>query len=208
MTFFIFTKSAGMIRVGITGGIGSGKSTVARIFEVLGIPVYRADDAAKRLMQTDPILRQQLTELLGPDLYADGALNRKWMADRIFQQPALLQQVNALVHPRTLADSRHWMAAQHGPYALKEAALLFESGAQKDLDFVIGVYAPTPLRIHRVMQRDQVSREDVLARIKKQIDETIKMRLCDIVIQNDEQTSVIEQVLRVHATLEARSGNR
>lgn len=194
-----------MIRVGITGGIGSGKSTVARIFSVLGIPVYRADDAAKRLMETDPTLRQQLTELLGPELYANGSLNRKWMADHIFNQPALLQQVNALVHPRTLADGRQWMQQQHSPYALKEAALIFESGAQKDLDLVIGVYAPTALRIQRVMQRDQVSREDVLARMKKQIDETIKMRLCDIVIHNDEQASVVEQVLRIHTDLVQRN---
>lgn len=194
-----------MIRVGITGGIGSGKSTVARIFSVLGIPVYRADDAAKRLMETDSVLRQQLTDLLGPGLYADGSLNRKWLADRIFHQPALLQQVNALVHPRTIADSRQWMQQQHSSYALKEAALIFESGAQKDLDIVIGVYAPAALRIQRVMQRDNVTREDVLARMKKQIDESIKMRLCDIVIHNDEQASVMEQVLRVHRELLARS---
>lgn len=190
-----------MLKIGITGGIGSGKSTVAKLFEVMGIPVYNADDAAKRLMNEDEKLKASIKQLFGEAAYTNGLLNRKYIADIVFTNPQKLETLNAIVHPITLQDAELWMNKQHSPYAIKEAALIFESGAQEQLDYVIGVYAPAPVRIQRTMQRDGVTREAVLARMNKQINETIKMRLCDFIITNDEQQLVIPQVIELHQKL-------
>ena len=187
-----------MIKIGLTGGIGSGKSTVAKLFEVLGAPVYYADDAAKRLMNEDEILKQQVQKEFGKEAYTNGSLNRKYISDIVFANPEKLDLLNSIVHPATLKDAEEWMNKQTTPYAIKEAALIFESGAQEQLDYVIGVSAPTPLRIQRTIQRDNITREEVIARMNKQIDETIKMRLCDFVITNDEQQLVIAQVMALH----------
>ena len=190
-----------MIKVGITGGIGSGKSTVAKLFEVLGIPVYYADDAAKKIMNEDELLKQQIQKEFGKESYTNGNLNRKYIADIVFANPKKLEILNSLVHPATLKDAEDWMNKQISPYSIKEAALIFESGAQEQLDYIIGVYAPTPLRIQRTMQRDNISREEVIARMNKQIDETLKIKLCDFVIKNDEQQLVIPQVIERHQQL-------
>lgn len=190
-----------ILRVGITGGIGSGKSTVAKVFEVLGIPVYYADEEAKRIMNEDPELRKQLIQHFGPETYTNGVLNRKHLATLVFNNPQQLELLNSLVHPATIRDSDHWMQQQTTPYAIKEAALFFESGSAAQLDFIIGVFAPDALRIHRTMQRDQVTRDEVLARMRKQIKQVIKMRLCDAVIVNDEQQAVIPQVMALHEQL-------
>lgn len=194
-----------MLKVGITGGIGSGKSLVTRIFSTLGVPVYYADDAAKRLMNEDVSIREQLISAFGESTYSDGLLNRKYLSSLVFTDPSKLAQLNAIVHPVTINDAAVWMERQHAPYVIKEAALIFESGSQDMLDHVIGVYAPESLRIHRVMKRDGITREDVKSRMGKQIEETIKMRLCDTVILNDEQHMVIQQVLDVHHELLNRS---
>lgn len=190
-----------ILKVGITGGIGSGKSTVAKVFEVLGIPVYYADDAAKRLMNEDELLKTELQELFGKETYIDGKLNRKYLADLVFNDEEKLSLLNSIIHPATLRDSDQWMMQQSTPYAIKEAALIFESGAQEHLDYVIGVSAPLPARLQRVMKRDHVTREEVKARMEKQLDESIKMRLCDYVITNDEQELVIPQVIKIHEAL-------
>jgi dephospho-CoA kinase len=190
-----------MIKVGITGGMGSGKSTVAKVFEVLGIPVYYADDAAKRLMNEDAVLKEKLVLAFGKDTYTGGTLNRTYLSSLVFNNPEKLQLLNTIVHPATIADADKWMQQQTTPYVLKETALLFESGAAKHLDKVIGVYAPAPLRIKRVIQRDNISEEDVIARMSKQMDEDEKMRLCDYIITNDEQELVIPQVLKIHEML-------
>ncbi|GAB2814171.1 dephospho-CoA kinase [Ferruginibacter profundus] len=190
-----------MIKVGITGGIGSGKSTVAKVFEVLGVPVYYADDAGKRLMNEDEGLKQKIKQAFGEAAYVNGQLDRKYLAGIVFNNPAQLALLNSFVHPATIADAEKWMQQQTTPYAIKEAAIIFESGAQEHLDYVIGVYTPAPLRIQRTMQRDGISRDEVIARMNKQIDETIKMRLCDFVIQNDEQELVIPQVMALHQKL-------
>jgi dephospho-CoA kinase len=192
-----------ILRVGLTGGIGSGKSTVANIFEVLGIPVSSADEEAKRVMNEDAGLREQIIAHFGQEAYAGGSLNRAWMASQVFSDPARLELLNGLVHPATLREGDRWMRSLAGqaPYAIREAALIFESRGAAHLDFIIGVYAPLSLRIHRSIQRDQSTREAVLQRMHNQIDEEIKMRLCDAVIQNDGQQAVLPQVLELHEQL-------
>ena len=187
-----------MIKVGITGGIGSGKSTVSNIFKVLGIPVFDADSAAKQLMQNDESLKENLQKEFGNDVYINGQLNRKYLAEIVFKDTYKLEKLNAIVHPIAIEAGLQWAAKQTTAYIVKEAALLFEAGSGFNLDYIIGVFAPQNLRIKRVMDRDAISKEEVVARIDKQIDETIKMKLCDFVIVNDEQQMVIPQVLKLH----------
>lgn len=193
------------LKIGITGGIGSGKTTVARIFEVLGIPVYYADDAAKRIMNEDETLKQEIIKNFGEGSYAGGRLNREYLAAIVFSDKKKLAILNALVHPATIRNSIAWMKKQTTAYAIREAALIFESGVQGQLDYVIGVSAPLELRIERAMQRDKLSREQVQERMDRQINETIKMRLCDFVIINDEKKPVIPQVMRLHEQLTQKS---
>lgn len=196
-----------MLRIGLTGGIGSGKSTVAKIFETLGIPVYYADDASKRLLNEDEPLKQMIRQHFGEAVYSNGILNRKELAAQVFDNAEKLALLNSIVHPATIKDAEEWMKAQNAPYAVKEAALIFESGSQAQLDKVIGVYAPVAVRINRVMQRDGVTREDVISRMNRQINETIKMRLCDYVITNDEQQLLIPQVVQLDATIRQLSAS-
>ncbi len=190
-----------MLRIGLTGGIGSGKSTVAAIFETLGIPVYYADSAAKRMMNEDAALKAQIIEHFGESLYTDGKLNREQMAALVFNQPAQLSLLNSLVHPATIADAEKWMATRHSPYAIKEAALIFESGSEKQLDYVIGVKAPEAIRMQRVIQRDGISKEQVQARMDQQMNEQDKLNRCDFIIHNDEQSLLIPQVVSLHQQL-------
>ncbi|PZR28508.1 MAG: dephospho-CoA kinase [Citrobacter freundii] len=188
-----------MVRIGLTGGIGSGKSTVAKIFNVLGIPVYYADDAARRVMNEDPEVKKNVLQHFGSESYTtEGLLNRPYIASLVFGNPEKLELLNSISHPATIADSEKWMKGQTSPYAIKEAALLFESGSAGNLDYIVGVYSPAALRIQRVMQRDKITREEVLQRMKRQIDERMKMKLCDFVVVNDEQELVIPQVVALH----------
>lgn len=190
-----------MLKIGITGGIGSGKSTVSKIFEILGIPVYYADDAAKKLMNEDTGLKEDLIKVFGNTIYTNGLLNRPVLAALVFNDAEKLAQLNALVHPATIADAENWMLQQTSAYAIKEAALIFESGGNKNLDKVIGVYCPTLLRLNRVMERDNLPKEAVMARIDKQMPEDEKMKLYDYVLTNDEQTLLIPQVIALHQQL-------
>ena len=190
-----------ILKIGITGGIGSGKSTVAKVFEMLGIPVYYADDAAKKLMNEDVFLKKQLIDAFGKEIYQNGVLNRSSLSELVFNNPEKLSQLNGIVHPATIADAEYWMQQQHSVYAIKEAAILFESGANKYVDKVIGVFAPVQLRISRVMQRDNSTQEKVTARMNKQMEEEKKMKLCDYVIINDEQELVLPQVLKIHEAI-------
>lgn len=188
-----------MIKIGVTGGIGSGKSTVCQIFEVLGIPVYYADKEAKRLMQSNPALMAAIRDYFGNEVYDNrGKLNRSLLADKVFKNKAELDKLNALVHPVTIQDAETWANRQSTSYVIKEAALMFESEAFHHMDEIIGVYAPEALRIQRTMQRDGTSREEILQRMHNQMDEEVKMRLCDYVIDNDERHAVIPQVLKLH----------
>jgi len=187
-----------MLRIGLTGGIGSGKSTVARIFSVLGIPIYSADDASKRLMAEDQSLRDSIISSFGNESYINGILNRKYLSEQVFNDTEKIELLNSLVHPVTLRDAAEWMKKQKASYVIKEAALIFESGSQKMLDYVIGVKAPLALRIERTMRRDNVALHEVKARIDLQMDEEEKLRLCDYIIINDEKQMLIPQVLALH----------
>ena len=190
-----------VLRVGLTGGIGSGKSTVAQIFEVLGIPVYYADVAAKKIMNEDEGLRSAITNIFGEQAYSHNILDRKYISSIVFSNPAKLQQLNALVHPATKKDGEAWMHQQASPYAIHEAALIFEAKVSERLDHVIGVSSPIELRIKRAMERDKVSREEVLKRMDQQLDEEVKMSKCDFILMNDEQQLLIPQVLELHEKL-------
>jgi dephospho-CoA kinase len=185
-----------MLKIGLTGGIGSGKTTVAKVFEVLGIPVYYADEAAK----------QQLILHFGKETYLEGGqLNRKHLSSIVFNNKEKLELLNSLVHPATIADAKEWFSKQQAPYVIKEAALLFESGTAEGLDYIIGVTAPTALRIKRVMERDGVTAEEVKRRMTNQVDEVIKMKLCDFVVHNNEQELLLPQALALHNELIKRS---
>ena len=190
-----------MLRIGLTGGIGSGKTTVSAIFRVMGIPVYYADAAARRIMREDADIRKRIIEVFGPESYSQDQPNREWLSAHVFRDRASTEKMNAIVHPATISDARRWMERQTGPYAIKEAALIFESGGEGELDMVIGVTAPVELRIQRVMHRDGLTREAVMQRMARQMDENEKMQRCQFVIANDDRTALIPQVLAIHRKL-------
>lgn len=187
------------LKIGITGGIGVGKSVVTKIFKVLGIPTYDADREAKDIMVKNNGVRQSLMQTFGKEVYfEDGSLNREWLGKRVFSDAEELKKLNAIVHPAVIKDGEDWAAAQTSIYSVKEAALLFESGSYKALDFTILVVSPLELRIERVMQRDKVDREEVLRRINKQMPEEEKEKLSDCIVYNDDEHSLIEQVMELH----------
>ncbi len=197
-----------MLRIGITGGIGSGKSVVSRVFALLGVPVYDSDQRARWVMEHDALLREQLLAAFGPDTYTPaGALNRPVLARTVFADPARLARLNALVHPRVGDDFARWAAARQAagaPYALKEAALLFESGAYRTLDRIVTVAAPLAVRVARVLRRDpHRTAADVEAIIGKQLGEDERQRRANYLIHNDDQHLVLPQVLALDAALRA-----
>ncbi|MCO6497140.1 MAG: dephospho-CoA kinase [Chitinophagaceae bacterium] len=194
-----------MLRVGITGGIGSGKSTVTQIFAVLGVPIYSADEAAKRLMRTDKGIREAIIKAFGKESYNGTELNRSFLTSKLLEDEKNKAILNSIVHPATIKDGEEWMLKQTFPYALKEAAILFESGADKGVDLVIGVSAPEKLRIQRTMKRDGRSEEEVKKWMSQQMDEDEKMKLCDFIIYNDDKHPLIPQVLSLHKKLLRRA---
>ncbi len=194
-----------MLKVGITGGIGSGKTIVCQVFQTLGIPVLYADNVAKDLMNTDDELKQKIKDLFGEDIYDKGELQRQKLASIVFNNEEQLQALNVLVHPATIQYGIDWMNKQITPYAIKEAALFFESGSDKEMDLMIGVHAPKDVRLKRVMLRDNTPKEKVEERMAKQMDEEEKMKLCDYVILNNDRTSIIPQVIEIHSKLLLRS---
>ena len=189
------------ICIGITGGIGSGKSMVCKIFNALGVLSYDADSRAKAILNTDEILKGQIRNEFGSHAYhEDGNLNRAHISKMVFGNAEKLAKINELVHPRVAADFLAWIEEHKAhPYLIKEAALLFETGAHKGLDKIILVSAPEPLRIKRVLARDpQRSESDVLKIIASQLPEVEKVKLADYMIANDESELVIQQVVRLH----------
>lgn len=191
-----------MRKIGITGSIGSGKTTVARVFMHLGIPVYSADERAKQLMTEDPELVAGIRNLFGDEAYLkDGSLNRSYISSNAFHNKHLLTQLNALVHPAVIRDFDLWCGQQKSAYVLKEAALMFESESYKQLDEVITVTAPEQLRIKRTMQRDGMKEAEVRQRMQFQMSEEEKAKRSKHIIRNDEETLVIPQVLDIHQQL-------
>ncbi|MFW6043856.1 MAG: dephospho-CoA kinase [Marinilabiliaceae bacterium] len=190
-----------MHKIGVTGGIGSGKSTVCKIFEVLGIPVYYADDRARALILSDPRIRKGYIELFGEKVYQNGQLNRKLVADRIFSDRALLEKVNRLVHPVVREDFIQWAVRQDAPYVIEEAAVLLESGGHDLLDFVVVVSAPESLRIQRVAHRDGISEQRIQERIKNQWTDQQRRELADYEVLADDRHLVVPQVLQIHTEL-------
>ena len=188
-----------MLKIGITGGIGSGKTTVCRVFETLSVPVFNADEVAKSIMVTDADLVENIKLEFGTNAYFNnGELNRKFLSGIVFNDSNALQILNSLVHPVAIQAFNHWALEQNSKYCLHEAAILFESGAYKSCDYSILVYAPEDLRIQRVLERDGVSEEEVRIRIDKQMPEEEKKKLADFVIINDGETAIIPQVLQLH----------
>lgn len=190
-----------MDKIGITGGIGSGKTTVCKVFELLGVAVFNADIRAKALMTGDPSVRQPLIQLLGPDIFVAGNLDRKKMAERIFPNQTLLEKVNSIVHPLVMRDFNIWCEQQKGPYVLHEAAILFESGFYQSMLKNILVSAPVDVRIKRVMQRDGLRRDEVERRITYQWTEKNTIALADFVIINDAHLMILPQILQIHKNL-------
>lgn len=191
------------LQIGVTGGIGSGKSVVCRIFACLGVPVYEADARAKWLSNNDPDIRTEVIELLGEESFAAGTYNRKYVASRVFSDEQLLHKLNYIIHPRVFADSDRWLE-RHGsqPYVIREAALMNKAGEGNSLGKVIVVTMPLSLRIKRIKFRDpQRSEADIRAIIGNQIPEESRLKLADYIVDNGENAALIPQVLSLHKTL-------
>jgi dephospho-CoA kinase len=189
------------MKLGITGGIGSGKTSVCRVFNVLGIPVFSADHEAREIMDNDRNIKGEINEIVGKNIYRDGQLNRMELASLIFNNSDLLEKVNSLVHPIVFEHFSRWTEKQTAPYVIMEAAILFESGASKLVDRVATVVAPMEERISRVIRRNILSRDQVLERINNQMTDDERIRMSDYVIKNSENDMIIPVILRINEDL-------
>lgn len=186
------------LKIGITGGIGSGKSTICRIFNTLGVPVFEADVVAKKLLNTNISVKRKLIQLYGEDIYAEkNIIDRKKLAAIIFNDNIELQKVNAVIHPEVRKEFKRWTKQQHSEYIIHEAAILFESGFYKLMDFTILVTAPENLRIEWLSKRDNSSKKEIKARIKKQWNDEQKRKLATLEIKNDNKQLIIPQILKI-----------
>jgi dephospho-CoA kinase len=186
------------MKIGVTGGIGSGKSTVCRIFNILGIPVFSADDEAKKIMNSDKEVIDMVRKIAGKDVYSSGTLNRGELASIIFNDKMLLQEINQTIHPHVYSNFMTWAGSVSAPYVVMESALLFESRATGLVDKIVTVTAPVEERIDRVVRGNNLTREQVVDRIKNQMDDEEKIRLSDYVISNSERDMIIPSVLKIH----------
>lgn len=180
------------IKVGITGGIGSGKSYICGILEKMGYPVYYSDQASKRLTASSPIIRKGLIEIVGAEVFKDDVLNKTYLAQKLFYDDSVRKQVNGLIHPVVRADFNQWADAQNATIVFNEAAILIETGAFKTLDFTVVVTADREERIRRTMQRDGVERQEVLARMAKQMEDEEKIKVADFVVYNDDRPLLVQ----------------
>lgn len=186
------------ITVGITGGIGAGKSIIAQVFQLLGISLYNADLQAKFIVANDPALKKSIIKLLGQNAYTDeGAYNSAYVSPIVFAEPLLLGQLNALIHPALALDFEKWVSGQHGAYILKEAALLIESESYQRLDYLIVVTAPEDLRIRRIRLRDNRKIEEIRGILEHQLTDDQRIEKADFVIKNDGQSLILPQVLMI-----------
>lgn len=190
-----------MIVVGLTGGIGSGKTTVAKMFKTLGVPVYIADVEAKKLMLKSKIIKRKLIVLFGEEAYVDHSLNKPFIASIIFKDKNMLNQMNAIIHPRVARHFENWAAKQNSAYVIKEVAILFENGGDKLCDYIIAVTAPKADKIERVLQRDNTTEEKVKAIMDNQWSDTEKVKLSHFVIENIDLEKTKKQVASVHAQI-------
>jgi len=190
------------VTVGITGGIGSGKSTVCRVFKLLGVPVFEADMVSKKLLNTSDKIKSGLIRLYGEGIYtSDSGIDRKKLAEIIFNNDIQLAKVNELIHPEVRNEYRIWFERQTAPYIIHEAAILFESGFYKMMDFTILVSAPENIRIGRVVERDKTDADKVKERIQKQWNDSIKRKLASLEIVNDNSQLIVPQIIRIDKTL-------
>lgn len=195
--------------VGITGGIGSGKTTAASVFEKLGVPIYIADEKARQLTASNDDILAYIKHTYGDAMFDDtGGLKRKALGEEVFGDKDKLNQLNKVIHPIVAADFKQWSAAQSSPYVLKEAAVLFESGTYTDCDYVVLVVAPRETRIQRVIKRSGLSREDIESRMHHQWSDEDKMALSDFVIYNDDEHDLIPQIYEIHEDIKRFADSR
>ena len=191
-----------MYQVGLTGGIGSGKTLVCNVLEKLGVPVYYADSAARRLMNSNADLINKIVGMFGNEAYKEESINRLYLAEQVFGNPQKLSDLNSVVHPVVREDYNSWAISQKdAPYVVEEAAILFESGANRFMDEIVWVYAPDTLRIKRVMERDGVDEKSVRRRMKYQMDDEERKGLADYIIHNDETEMLLPQIITMHTKL-------
>jgi len=190
-----------MMIVGLTGGIGSGKTTVAKLFKELGVPVYNSDLRAKKLMKNSREIRTAVIDLLGKDSYVLERLNKKYIADKVFSNKELLQKLNAIVHPGVRNDFLRWVKSKKTPYVIQEAAILFENSSYSNFDKIILVKAPKKVRLERILERDNGSKEEILARMENQWDDSEKIPLSDYIIENIDLDQTKLQVEQIHHQL-------
>ncbi len=187
-----------MIIVGLTGGIGSGKTTVANMFIELGIPIYIADVEAKKLMNSSKVIKRELIQLFGTNAYSDGKINKAFLADKIFNDKDLLVEMNAVIHPKVKTHFKKWIKIQRSLYVIYEAAILFENGGYKECDYIITVTAPETVRIQRIIQRDNSTKQSVRAIMDNQWNDAKKVKLSHFVIENKELSQTAKQVKNIH----------
>lgn len=186
------------MKIGVTGGIGSGKTSVCKVFSILGAPVFSADQEARSILDTDPRIMNSINSVTGENLYSSGVLDRTRLAGLIFKDETLLKQINSLIHPAVFDRFGKWVGEQKAPYVIMEAAILFESGASKLVDKIVTVIAPAEERIKRVIMRNKLSREDVMERMHNQMDDDSKTRLSDYIVSNSENDMIIPAILKIH----------
>jgi dephospho-CoA kinase len=187
--------------VGLTGGIGSGKTTVSNMFKDLGVPVYIADNEAKNLMSSSKVIKRKLIDLFGPKAYEDNSLNRTYIASKIFNDDTYLQKMNAIIHPKVASHFKHWLQKQTSRYVIKEAAIIFEHNMQSQYDYVITVIANEEDRINRILKRDNTTKDKIMSIMKHQLSDDEKVKLSDFVIINDKLEHTKEQVLNIHNSI-------
>ncbi|MEM7485599.1 MAG: dephospho-CoA kinase [Bacteroidota bacterium] len=190
-----------MMIVGLTGGIGSGKSTVARMFKKLGVPVYDSDAEAKELMVTSKTLKKDIVKLLGAESYKGEELNRGFIADKVFKSPENLQKLNKIVHPAVRSHFMDWVKTQTSPYVIQETALIFENDAKHNYDFVILVKAPKEIRVNRVLERDGTEEQAIINRMDNQMNDADKIVLADFCIDNIDLETTEKEVFNLHERL-------
>jgi dephospho-CoA kinase len=186
------------LKLGVTGGIGSGKTTVCKVFGVLGIPVFSADEEAKKILDTDRDIQIEINRLAGMDLFSSGKLDRAVLAKIIFNNRQLLEKVNSIIHPAVFRSYEDWFNKQDSPYSIMEAAILFESGANRFMDRIVTVVTPLEERIERLVKGNRLSRDQIIERIKNQIDDESRVKQSDFVVYNSENNMIIPAIIGIH----------